>query len=228
MDEPESIKVVLLGESGVGKTSIISQFINNQFDPHRQISSNSQLNNKIIEFPEYNKSLKYDIWDTVGQEQYRSLAKIFFKNADVIIFVYDISSSFSFNAIQNYWYPETKNKADKDPILVLVANKSDLFKDEKISQNEGKIFAEQINAIYIRTSALSNMEINMLFESIGKKIITKKYSIKINDDNDNLILKDINEEKDNKLFKKNSFKLKDNITSSNEGKRIHRKKKCCK
>ena len=100
MNDPESVKVVLIGESGVGKTSIISKFTTNVFDPQCPPSLNSQFITKTLEFPVYNKSIKFDIWDTVGQEKYRSLAKIFYRDAKVIIFVYDITSEPTFNAIK--------------------------------------------------------------------------------------------------------------------------------
>ena len=76
MDEPLAVKVVLLGESGVGKTSIINQFIAKKFNPRCATSVSAQFVSKIINFPELEKSIKFDIWDTVGQEKYRSLANI--------------------------------------------------------------------------------------------------------------------------------------------------------
>ena len=106
MEEPESVKVVLLGESGVGKTSIISQFTSGKFNPRCPNSIGAQLNIKTIEFPEYQKLIKFNIWDTVGQEKYRSLAKIFYRDAKIIIFVYDITMEFSFNALKDFWYKE--------------------------------------------------------------------------------------------------------------------------
>ena len=248
MEEPEPIKVVLVGDSGVGKTSIISQFTSNRFDPLCPASLNSQFTSKILEFKEYNQSLKFDIWDTVGQEQYRSLAKIFYKDASVIILVYDITSSSSFNSIKDYWYSETKNNANKDHILVLAANKNDLYKDEKVSNQEGKAFADEINALFMRTSALSNIGINILFENIGKKIIDPELEI---DFSDNLKLNDVNElrsiksnrttktnitnktNKTNKAIqsekKDNKIKLIGNINENEfkEELEINRKKACC-
>ena len=97
MNEPESIKVVLVGESGVGKTSIIQQFTSGQFDPHRETSLSAQFVSKTVKIKELDKEIKFDIWDTVGQEKYRSLAKIFYKDAKAIIFVYDITTEYSFN-----------------------------------------------------------------------------------------------------------------------------------
>ena len=180
MDDEEIIpvKVVLLGESGVGKTSIISQFTSNKFNPRCPTSVSAQFISKKIFFPRYSKTIKFDIWDTVGQEKYRSLAKIFYKDARIIIFVYDITTEFSFSAIKDFWYKETKECADNDPILALVANKMDLYKDEQVSNNDGKDYADEINAIFQNTSAFSNSGIDKLFENLGKKFIDPSYDYK--------------------------------------------------
>jgi len=175
MEEPESIKVVLVGESGVGKTSIISQFTSKQFDPHRETSLSAQFISKTVIFPDLNKQIKFDIWDTVGQEKYRSLAKIFYKDAIVIVFVYDITTEYSFNELKNYWYEETRANSDKNPILAVVGNKVDLYNDQKVSNNEGKEFAEKIGAIFQTTSAKSDSGITNLFDNIGKTYLIPGY-----------------------------------------------------
>ena len=175
MEEPESIKVVLVGESGVGKTSIISQFTSKQFDPHRETALSAQFISKTVIFPDLNKQIKFDIWDTVGQEKYRSLAKIFYKDAIVIVFVYDITTEYSFNELKNYWYEETRANSDKNPILAVVGNKVDLYNDQKVSNNEGKEFAEKIGAIFQTTSAKSDSGITNLFDNIGKTYLIPGY-----------------------------------------------------
>ena len=175
MSDPESIKVVLLGEAGVGKTSIISQFTTKTFDPHRETSLSAQFISKTLDFQDLGQSLKFDIWDTVGQEKYRSLAKIFYKDARVIIFVYDITTANSFQSIKDYWYNETKDNWDEKPILALVANKIDLYQNQKVSHNDGKAFAEEIGAIFQTTSALSDSGITTLFENIGKTHLVPGY-----------------------------------------------------
>jgi len=180
MDEQDAqpVKVVLLGESGVGKTSIITQFISKKFNQRCPTSVSAQFISKIIKFPEYSKNLKFDIWDTVGQEKYRSLTKIFYKDADIIIFVYDITTEFSFKAIKDYWYKETKEHTDIEPILALAANKIDLYKDEQITNSDGKEYADEINAIFQNTSALSNTGIDNLFENLGRKFIDPDFDYK--------------------------------------------------
>ena len=181
MGEPESIKVVLLGETGVGKTSIISQFTTHTFDPHRETSLSAQFISKTVDFQDIGQSIKFDIWDTVGQEKYRSLAKIFYKDAKVIIFVYDITRPETFEGLKNYWYDETKNNTDGEPILAVVANKIDLYANSKVSNNDGKAFADQIGAIFQTTSALSDSGISTLFDNVGKKYLIPGYDYQSED-----------------------------------------------
>ena len=181
MNEPDSIKVVLLGESGVGKTSIISQFTTHKFDPHRETSLSAQFISKTVDFNDINQSVKFDIWDTVGQEKYRSLAKIFYKDAKVIVFVYDITTEFSFEGIKSYWYNETKANADGTPILAVVANKIDLYADQKISNEDGQKFADSIGAIFQTTSALSDSGMTQLFNNIGKTYLIPDFNYKAGD-----------------------------------------------
>ena len=181
VSEPDSIKVVLLGESGVGKTSIISQFTTHKFDPHRETSLSAQFISKTVEFSDINQSIKFDIWDTVGQEKFRSLAKIFYKDAKVIVFVYDITTEFSFEGLKKYWYDETKANTDGNPILAVVANKIDLYLDQKVSNDDGKAFADEIGAIFQTTSALSDSGITQLFDNIGKTYLIPGFNYKEGD-----------------------------------------------
>ena len=181
MNEPESIKVVLVGESGVGKTSIIQQFTTKKFDPHRETSLSAQFISKTVNFQDLGKEIKFDIWDTVGQEKYRSLAKIFYKDAKVIVFVYDITTEYSFNELKNYWYEETRSNTDGSPILAVVGNKIDLYKDQKVSNNDGKEFAEKIGAIFQTTSAQSDSGISTLFDNIGKTYLIPNFDYRATD-----------------------------------------------
>ena len=173
----ETVKVVLVGESGVGKTSIISRFITDSFDSEVLSSSSAQFISKTIKLSEpENTTIKFDIWDTAGQERFRSLAKIFYKDAKIIIYVYDITDRKSFEEIKNYWYKETsENFIDNSVVLALVGNKSDLYENEQVSDEEGKKFADEIHAIFKITSALSNTGINWVFDSIGKKVLNPDF-----------------------------------------------------
>ena len=107
-------KVVLIGESGVGKTSIISRYMTNTFKSQLMSTPGANFVKKNVIMEDENKSINFEIWDTAGQERYRSLAKVFYKNATVCVLVYDITRNSSFEAIKNYWIKEIKENAPKD------------------------------------------------------------------------------------------------------------------
>ena len=110
MSEKEALqcKVVLIGESGVGKTSIINRYISNTFSATLTATPGASFTTKTIYLKEYDQSIKFEIWDTAGQEKYRSLAKVFYKNAAVCILVYDITRKSSFDELKSYWVNEIK------------------------------------------------------------------------------------------------------------------------
>ena len=114
-EDAKNCKVVLLGESGVGKTSIISRFINDVFEEGLVTTTGASYAGKNMIFKDYqNQVVRFEIWDTAGQEKYRSLTQIFYKDASIAILVYDITSQESFDEIQNYWYEQIKESAPKD------------------------------------------------------------------------------------------------------------------
>ena len=114
-DGAKTCKVVLIGESGVGKTCIIARFINNVFEDNTMSTTGASYAGKTMTFDEFQgKSIKFEIWDTAGQEKYRSLTKIFYKDAGVAILVYDITRKESFEEIKKYWYNQIKDFAPKN------------------------------------------------------------------------------------------------------------------
>ena len=117
-DEEEKVsipcKVVLIGESGVGKTSIISRYITNTFKSQLMSTPGANFVTKTVIMEDENQSIKFEIWDTAGQERYRALAKVFYKNAAVCVLVYDITRKASFEELKNYWVKEIKENAPQD------------------------------------------------------------------------------------------------------------------
>ena len=107
----EVCKVILVGEAGVGKTCIIVRFINNEYYENAPSTTGANYASKVLEFKEYNKNLQYEIWDTAGEERYRGLAKIFYKDAAIAILVYDITNRKSFEEIKNYWYEQIRDNS---------------------------------------------------------------------------------------------------------------------
>ena len=185
-------KVVLLGEMGVGKTSIISRFINNTFVKDEKSTIGGNFSSKTMIFKECeNKCLKFDLWDTAGQEKYRSLTMIFYKDAKIAILVYDITRRETFEQIKKYWYEQVKQTSPPDIILAIVGNKCDLFDIEQVKEEEGKEFAKEIGAIFKLTSCSDNIGIQELFKAIGTKFLeTSNFSDDTSGINQNIIIGD--------------------------------------
>lgn len=177
----QDVKVVLLGESGVGKSSIIKRFVTQIFDPDIDPSISSKVSPKEIKIIDIKKKIKFNIWDTAGQEKYRSLAKIFYKDAPIIIFVYNITSKESFDYLKNYWYNQVKESSIKNVIFGVVGNKSDLYQNSDVDEKEARDWADSINAIFQLTSAKSNSGIDVLFQNLAKKYFDPKYDYKKED-----------------------------------------------
>ena len=170
------VKSVLIGESGVGKTSIIKQFVEHIFNPNCATSVSSSFSSRMFNVSNNQESIIFDVWDTAGQEKYRSLAKIFYKDAKIIIFVYDITEKHSFESLKQYWYKEVLTHCTNNPIFAVVGNKIDLYENEKKGyEKEAKKWANSINAPFFTTSAKSNIGIDLLFDEVGKKILDPDY-----------------------------------------------------
>ena len=122
----KSVKAVLLGESGVGKTCIIARFINNTFENNIMSTTGASYAGKTMAFEEFGgQCIKFEIWDTAGQEKYRSLTKIFYKDAAVAILVYDITRKESYEELKNYWYNQLKECSPSNIVIGIAANKCD-------------------------------------------------------------------------------------------------------
>ena len=222
----ETIKVVLVGESGTGKTSIIQQFAYKIFDPNCATSISSQYVSQVINIPAINKSLKLEIWDTAGQERYRSMAKLFYQDAKIIIFVYDFTSRASFDYLINFWIPEVQITINvKNVIFGLVANKCDLYEIGSISDEEGMDLADKINAVFQKTSAKLGLGVNTLFQNLGRVYLEPGFDYKQKDniDKENFDKKKIEEARDKMREKEKESNMSVKIVNHKNKK----KKGCC-
>lgn len=172
-DKPNNCKIVLLGESGVGKTCIISRYVNGTYDDKSESTNGASYASKTIEIQ--GKNLRFDIWDTAGQEKYRSLTKFFYKDATIAILVYDITRKQSFEELKNYWYDQLKTCGEKNVVIGIAGNKCDKFDEEEVTENEAKEFASSVDAVFGLTSAFKNSGIDELFNKVGSKFLDPNY-----------------------------------------------------
>ena len=185
------LKITLIGDTGAGKTCIINRYIKDDFFSNKVSTMGVSCSNKLVK--ENNKLLRVDLWDTAGQEQYRSLGRHFYKDSYVIILVYDITNRESFENLKIIWYKDLLKYNEKYTILAVVGNKNDLYEIEKVSEDEGRNYAKEINAIFMLVSAKNGDNINNLFNDIvnlyWEPIFQEKVDEMSNKDNGSVRLK---------------------------------------
>jgi small GTP-binding protein len=164
------IKLLIVGDTAVGKTNFINQFIENKFDDN-YIPSNGFVNKTTFLTLKYEKIIKLQIWETVSYEKDLSLNRSLFLKVQGIILMYDITNLDSFEHIGN-WIKYIQNINDNIPII-LVANKCDLYDDRIVSQKEGKDLAIKYNFTFVETSGKNNINVNTTFVKICEEIIAK-------------------------------------------------------
>ena len=177
MAEPEGIKITLIGNSGVGKTSIINQYIDQTFDEANAATIGANYSEKII--TKNNKEYELNIWDTAGQEKFHAVGKHFYKDAYIVCLVYDITSQDSLEQLETVWYPDIKKYGEKYTILAVVGNKSDLYENDNLAdENHAKEFAQSINATFMLTSAKTGDGIEKLFDTLVDKFLSSDFNSK--------------------------------------------------
>ena len=164
------VKVVLLGEPGVGKSSLMIRFVSDDFSLSSAPTTGSSYMLKLIEHK--GKQLKLNIWDTAGQERYHSLAKIYLRDADAAILVYDITNKASFEGLKR-WHSELVEVAPKSIIIALAGNKEDLVLDESIDPNEVHEYAQSFGGFSKKISCKTKHGIEELFQEISIRIFNK-------------------------------------------------------
>ena len=181
MDKDEiAIKVTLIGESSVGKTSIINRYTKGNFSQELESTLGANYSQKKI--VRQGKKIRLDLWDTAGQEKYRSIGRHFYKESYIVCLVYDISNYDSFEKLQSVWYPELKQFGEELKIVAVVGNKIDKYLNEEVKDEDAKAFAEEIKAINKRTSAMEGTNIEDLFNSLVDKYLTEIAGMIITED----------------------------------------------
>ena len=162
------IKVVLLGDSGVGKTSIVQRFIYSSYKEDNPPTIGASFISKLMPIPDTNIHVKFQIWDTAGQEKYKSLASMYYKDAQAAIIVYDITKRNTFESVKN-WVSQLQGNADSKIVIAIAGNKADLMEKEEVDVQTAKGLAQSLDAIFKQTSAKDNLGIEELFIELSKR-----------------------------------------------------------
>ena len=205
-------KVVLIGDSGVGKTNILSRYVRDDFSIETKSTVGVEFGSKVLKVN--NTSIKIQIWDTAGQEQYKSITKAYYKGARGAFVVYDITRKETFSSVEK-WVDELKNNGDEGVCIILLGNKCDLEDQRQVSTEEAMRKSELYKIALCETSAMQAVNIDKAFTIMVEEIM--KQIGKKDEDNANIIGSN---DKNGIILDPNSEKGK--ITDSKS------KKKCCK
>jgi len=179
-----SVKVVLLGDSGVGKSSIALRFVTDEFKPYTESTIGASFMAKTVELEEPDLDAKevtgaikkrlvsFKIWDTAGQEKYHSLAPMYYRGAGAAVLVFDICNKITFDTLQN-WVKELEGNGPPNIVLVVCGNKADLADHRRVESDLAKEYATKVGAFYMETSAKDNSKIDELFKEIAKLVPTE-------------------------------------------------------
>ena len=178
------LKIILVGESGVGKTSLMNRFMGFTFEENCPCTINVDYRIKSLNIDPLT-SAELTIWDTCGQEKYRSLTRQYFKDAHGVVLVYSVDNDNGLIGAQS-WLKEIKNNCNENTSVILVGNKIDL-NDRKVSIENANNFATKHNLMYVETSAKDGMYIDLPFENLAMEIIKKTNLVKEDNDNDDNI-----------------------------------------
>ena len=166
-------KLIIVGDTNVGKTNIMSKYIRDQFNFNSKSTIGVEFGTKIITIE--NKKIKAQIWDTAGQERYKSITSAYYKGAKGALVVYDITNKFTFDSVDK-WVQDLNSYGDKNLTLLLVGNKSDLEEKRQVNKDEGEEKARSFGLGFIETSACSGDNIDQSFDIMLKEVL-KKYMV---------------------------------------------------
>ncbi|MCJ1312748.1 GTP-binding protein of the rab/ypt [Agyrium rufum] len=165
-------KLVLLGESAVGKSSLVLRFVKDQFDDYRESTIGAAFLTQTITLDD-TTTVKFEIWDTAGQERYKSLAPMYYRNANCAVVVYDITQASSLDKAKS-WVKELQRQANENIIIALAGNKLDLVTEtpakRAITTADANAYAQEAGLLFFETSAKTAENVRDLFTAIARKL----------------------------------------------------------
>ncbi|CAJ1456329.1 unnamed protein product [Effrenium voratum] len=172
-DYDHLVKLLLLGDSAVGKSSLLMRFCESKFDANFVLTIGVDFKWKQVERDA--RKLKIQVWDTAGQERFRTITPAYYRAAMGVVICYDITDKASFEHI-DYWLQQLDQHGDEGVQRVLVGNKSDLNENRKVTREEGEKLATQYNMKFFETSAKTGQEVDEAFLSIADDVVKQRYS----------------------------------------------------
>ena len=173
MSEPDiTLKILLIGDSYVGKTSLLLQYIERECPENHMATIGVEFRDKIIQID--NKKVKLQVWDTSGQERYRSITKNFYRNADGVMFVCDVTKEKTFDNIKNWLIDSEQNANNSNFKKILVGNKIDLKEERAIDTQQLQNFANKKEMNFYETSAKDGTNVDKIFTELAKLILEDK------------------------------------------------------
>ena len=167
-------KIVLIGDTSVGKTNILSKYLTDEFDAKSKATVGVEFG--VKNFKIENNIVKVQIWDTAGEERYRSITNAYYKGAKGSLLVYDITNKKSFENVEK-WISDLKANADEDISMILLGNKTDLEDKRVVSTEEGKNKAEFYNLTFMETSALNGNNIQEAFNELIMDVYKRNHEL---------------------------------------------------
>lgn len=160
-------KLVLLGDSAVGKSCLVVRFVRDEFFEFQEPTIGAAFLTQTVQLDDC--TVKYEIWDTAGQERYRSLAPMYYRGAAAAVIVFDITKKDSFNGAKS-WVKELQRRGDSNVVIALAGNKADMESKRKVQTEEAQQYAKDNDIIYMETSAKTSLNVKKLFTEVAKKL----------------------------------------------------------
>mmetsp|Transcript_12865 Transcript_12865/g.38311 ORF Transcript_12865/g.38311 Transcript_12865/m.38311 type:complete len:209 (+) Transcript_12865:216-842(+) len=161
------LKCVVLGSSNVGKTSLLRQFVQGTFSQDRRVTTGADFHSKVMKLGD--REVRMVIWDTAGQESFRSITRSYYRGAGVALLVYDVARRATFqNCLK--WLSDARAEGNPDMVVVLVGNKIDVGGNRAVSTAEGRLFAEENGLLFLETSAKTRKHVDRAFTDPAEKL----------------------------------------------------------